>query len=203
MEVPADFSEGWPQYGDTLFGSGSDWQAEALIDSSPLPLTYATGYKKAGDAVVAAVETGFLPADHAAYPVCFLYRHYIELMLKGLIQLGYQFKGQNTSYPLHHRIRDLWETCRPLIEEACPDGNLSDTEVVQNHIDEFSKFDPSGEACRYDVNKQGSPSFRQNRQFNLATMREAMNRLSGFLEGRYDYVHELLQYQDEHISTDF
>jgi len=131
------------------------------------------------------------------YPICFLYRHHIELMLKALIKLGGQLRYGRADYPKDHRIRQLWQACRPLLEHACPDGNRADTQIVENCISEFAALDPSGESFRYDEDRQGNPNFTKDFQLNLGNMRDVMNRLSGFLTGSYDYMSELLQYPDE------
>ena len=207
MRILTDESQSaswWPQAGDSLIASGIDWETEALIDVSwDSFLTYAIGYKKAADSVVVAVEARETAADLAVYPVCFLYRHYIELMLKGLITLGNQLRDRTSDYPKHHRIRDLWNTCRPLVESACPEGDPADTQTVEKCILELASLDPSGEAFRYSEDKGGNPSLNKATQFSLANMRDVMNRLSGFLGGSYDYMHELLQYQADIDSESF
>lgn len=194
----------WLQNGDTLFASGLDWETEAQVGwSLDSFLTYAMGYKKAADSVVAAVETRDVAADLAVYPVCFLYRHHIELMLKALINLGRQLKDRSGGYPQNHKIRELWKICRPLLEHACPERKPEDTQSVEDCILEFASLDPSGEAFRYGEDKSGSPSFGTTTQFNLRNMRDVMRRLSGFLTGSYDYMHELLQYQADLDSEVF
>ena len=194
----------WPQKGDTLFASGVDWESQALIGVSwGSFLTCAIGYKEAGDCVVAAVEAGDIARDLAVYPVCFLYRHYIELMLKGLISLRNQLRDRMADYPKHHNIRELWGVCRPLLEYACPQGDPGDTQSVENCILELASLDPSGEAFRYSEDKSGNPSFEKATHLNLANMRDVMRRLSAFLGGSYDYTHELLQYQADIDSDSF
>lgn len=187
----------WPQKGDTLFASGPHWESEALLYVSwDSFLTYALGYKLAGDSVVASVEIRSIPADLAVYPACFLYRHYVESMLKALIKVGNQLLDGMADYPKdHHKIRKLWDICRPLLEEFCPEGDPAGTAAVEKCILEFDAMDPSGEVFRFAEYKDGSPSFKGRIQFSLTNMRDVMNRLSGFLEGSYDYMSELLQYQ--------
>jgi hypothetical protein len=45
----------WPQHGDSLFASGTDWESDAMVQ---VPwnslLTYALGYKEAADCLVHA-----------------------------------------------------------------------------------------------------------------------------------------------------
>ncbi len=187
-----------------MFASGVDWESQALLDASwDSLLTYALGYKEAANSVVDSVKARNIAPDLAVYPVCFLYRHYIELMLKGLIRLGNQLLSRTAEFPKHHSLRELWEACRPLLEDACQEGDQADTQTVEACIREFASLDPSGEAFRYGEDKSGNPSFNERTQFSLTNMRDVMNRLSGFFEGSYDYMHELLQYQADVDSESF
>ena len=157
----------WPRTGDTLFASGLDWEAEAQVGwSSDSLLAYAIGYKDAADLLVASVEARNIAADLAVYPICFLYRHHIELMLKGLIRLAYSLQSSALEYPKNHKIEELWRTYRPLLEEACPDRNQADTDTVEKCIIEFASLDPSGEAFRwrrYATPCSRGPRFRRSR----------------------------------------
>jgi hypothetical protein len=189
----------WPQKGDTLLASGIDWESEALVDvSSDSFLAYAFGYKTAADCVVASVEARRVAADRAVYPVCFLYRHYLELMLKGLIRLGNQLQDASADYPKdEHDLRKLWRECRVPLEDAGRLGNGSpaDVEAVEKCILELAALDPTSQAFRYGEDKGGKPSFKKRTQFSLTNMQDVMRRLSGFLEGSYDWMDELLQFQ--------
>lgn len=93
--------------------------------------------------------------------------------------------------------------CRPLIENACPDVDARDTQTVETCIKEFASLDPSGEAFRYSEDKKGNPNFEKRTQFSLTNMRDVMNRLSGFLQGSYNYMHELLQFQADVDSQSY
>ena len=186
----------WPQHGDSLFASGLDWEAEAKLGESWHPLlAYAMGYKEAADTVVEAVIAKKCPPDSVGYAVCFLYRHFIELMLKGLINLGTMLEERREDYPRDHSIYALWTKCRPLLELAFPNGEKVDTDAVENCIREMATLDPSGEAFRYAEDKKGRPTLRQPVQLDLANMRDVMDRMSGFLGGSYDALDELVQLQ--------
>jgi hypothetical protein len=195
----------WPQAGDSLFASSGAWESQALLDAPwDWFMQYAMGYKDAADAVVAAVEARQASPDSVGYATCFLYRHYIELMLKGLINVGNQLRNRTAEYPKNdHRIRELWAQARSFLEEACPEGNPTDAETVEKCILEFASIDPSGEASRYGEDTKGNPTFKNATQLSLTNMRDVMNRLSGFLEGSYDYMHELLQYQADVDADSF
>jgi hypothetical protein len=192
----------WPQKGDSLFASGIQWEKDALL-VAPWDwfISYALSYKEAADASVRAVEAGTVSPDTIVFATVFLYRHYLEVMLKGLIRIGHQLRDQTSAYPNdEHRIHALWQECKPLLEYSCHDGNQADTTIVENLICEFGTMDPSGVASRYGEHQDGKPTIKDRRQFSLTNMREVMNGLSGFLEGSYDCIHDLLQYQ---LDADF
>jgi hypothetical protein len=204
MAEPDESSARWPQKGDSLFVSGMDWETEALLDA-PFDwfLRYATSYKHVADTAVTRVEAHELLPDSVAFAVFYLYRHYIEVMLKGLIRIGHQLRDGTTEYPKHHRIRDLWLECRPLLEYAYQDGDPADTKTVEDCIFEFAAIDPSGEASRYGEDKSSKPTFTNPVQISLTNMRDVMGRLSGFIEGNYDYMYELLQFKADMNSEAF
>lgn len=183
----------------TLFRSGPDWESEALLGSSPdWFLGYAFSYKIAADNVVARVEAKEVSPDSVAYAVCFLYRHYVELMLKGLINIGTELESGRPTYPTDkHRIDRLWKTCRPLIEGASWGDATADLDEVEQCIAELTEMDPSGEAFRFGENRQGTPIHFKTKQFNLSNMRNVMSRIASFLEGSYDMMDELLYHQPE------
>lgn len=200
----------WPQKGDALFASSrgwEGWECEALIDApSDWFLDCALGYKNAADRVVASVEGRDLAADLAVYPVCFLYRHYIELMLKGLVRLGNQLRLTSADYPRDtHDLRKLWEECKAGLGDASKlaNGNPADIEAVEKCILEFAELDPTSQGFRYGEDNAGKPTVQERVQFNLANMRDVMNRLSAFLEGSYDWMDELLQFQADADSDSF
>lgn len=186
----------WPKSGDSLF-AGGDWEAEALAGgSSDWVLAYATAYKEAADAVVEAVQAKNVPPDAVSYAVVFLYRHYVELMLKGLIILGAKLEQINVDYSEDgHKIDLLWTRCRAFLERTFPDGEKADTDAVEERIKELISKDPSGEAFRYGEDKRGKPYLPEAVQFNLTNMRGVINGMAGLLEGSYDGMSELLQCQ--------
>jgi hypothetical protein len=163
-------------------------------------LSYASAYKEAADAVVEKVEAKNISPDTVGFAICFLYRHYVELMLKGLIYIGTMLESREAYFPKHHRIDELWRQCRPLLEKASPEGEKTDTDAVERCIKELASMDPSGEGFRFGEDKLGRPTLPTVIQVSLTNMREVMNRMAGFLEGSYDWMYELKQSEPD---TDF
>jgi hypothetical protein len=195
----------WPKVGDSLFAAGPSWETDALIENSfDWFISYAMSYKAAADAVVDSVDAKLVSADAVSYAVFFLYRHYVEVMLKGLINVGRMLEKRASSFPYSHGILGLWQECRPLLEATCPEGESKDTDAVEKCLQELHSLDPTGEAFRFGEQKDGNPTLPEiGIQMNLRNVRDVMGRIAGFLEGSFDWMHELLQHQADMDSESF
>jgi len=180
----------WPRKGDKLFRApddiGYDWWFNACLnfmDAAAQRYGYARGYKKAADVLVEYVGRAKRHQDVLVYPIVFLYRHYIELMLKCLIHDVRVLLRRPAKLPMHHKLKELWEECAPLLAEAFPDEPEQGFEAVADYIEQFSKVDPASTAFRYAQNKNGAPSVPGLKHINLANLCDVMDRLDSFLDG--------------------
>ena len=173
----------WPQSGDKLFEEGSDWWNNAVTDFRPGDwYPYVEGYRRAADVLVQHVAKHRSDTDLLVYPIAFLYRHYLELHLKTLIQEGSKLQ-ESQPKPRHtHDLGQLWQECRSVLEglsTQCPEADL---DAVEACIRELSEIDPRSMAFRYPVDKTGSPSCSQLGRVSLRQMAEVMARLAGLLD---------------------
>ena len=183
----------WPESGDSLLALGIDWRAEALLTDDPdWIVSYALSFKHAAEIVVSSVNFGSVPPDSVSYPILCLYKHYLELMLKGLICIGRGLLREGVDFPKTHSLKQLWNIFRPLIEDVCPEGDRAEINAVERCIFEM---DAIGEGCRYGRDKKGLPTLPEKLQISLSNVFQVMRRIAGFLEGSYDWMDELLQYQ--------
>lgn len=122
------------------------WQADAQLEADGNWYPYVAGYKDAADKVIDATKNEYL--DSLVYPVMFLYRHYLEIMLK---QMLWEFRsfhlylekyhgnmedntGSEKGDPiLKHDLLKIWKELRKLIEKAWRDEEdlsfLADVEL--------------------------------------------------------------------------
>ena len=72
-----------------IFTSDVDWRFNACLNwtNDTLEL-YVIGYKEAADKLVENIMDTPRYQDTLVFPICFLYRQYIELRLKELIKSG-------------------------------------------------------------------------------------------------------------------
>ena len=102
--------ESWQLPIEPIFSSDGDWRCNACLnwfhDSLEL---YAYGYKDAADTLVAKVMMTGRHQDYLVFPICFLYRQYIELRLKEIIRSGRSLLDDLEAFPKHHKILNLWD----------------------------------------------------------------------------------------------
>ncbi len=127
--------------------------------------------------------------DYGIAPLSFLFRHYIEIKLKGLIL----HKGGH--FGLTHDIDKLLSNLKNLVESE----RLSDETCLI--IEEFQNLDKNSDGFRYPYTTKDTPSLQDKNDFlkyfnSLSTFKEmvefVMNDLTE-LEGDMDYEKENLE----------
>lgn len=133
-------------------------------------------YTQAADALVEAAIADHGKLDVLVSPICFLYRHVLELTLKDLLWAArYVIDGTRDAVGGHRLSpiwRDLLSAARHLLARDFP---LSNTEVEQ--LDTFFKrvdsHDPQSDAFRYTTDRRGQRTHQSLSHVNLAALRSA------------------------------
>ena len=152
--------------------------------------------------------------DALAYPVLFLFRHYLELRLKDIIWMANVLCERG--FPDHtrpdlsrlwsrHGLPHLWQQVRDLAAELGLPGGKS-WEYVGRCIHEFSEVDPKSQAFRYltdptgkDLHpiQPGSRGKERVRHVNLGALGRVMARVVTMLEGLRTELGEMQDGLDE------
>jgi len=121
---------------------------------------------------------------HVVYPVVFLYRHNIELLLKLLIKDSLEILEREGRVPMHHEIDGLWAKAWPLVDEAFGEAiwERSQHGHVTRLLSEWVKFDPNGEAARYPNDKRDTRHFEELDLLNVRHFADVAERLSEYLD---------------------
>ncbi|MDH4028383.1 MAG: hypothetical protein OEU95_06100 [Nitrospirota bacterium] len=169
---------------DPLFKSDNDYHNNACINWSHDPLElYIKGYKEAADSLVNKVIKTKTQQDTLVYPICFLYRQYIELRLKEIIRTGRELLDEGRSFPQHHKIKTLWPTAKTILNEVYKDDTDSpDLLFVEHIIMEFSSLDPESFAFRYPFDKFGVNPLEGIYHINLRHLYDCINNFSEVIE---------------------
>ena len=180
----------WPKKGDGAFKpsvpSADKSQLEAFI--MPNDGSYLVGFQWAADMIVDAAKTNDRNPDNLFFPVAYLYRHHLELMLKEMVRLGVRVGSLDECKDIlgEHNLHKLWNKSKQLIKEVWPDSPDDDLKTVEQVILEFHKLDPTGQAFRYardskgGLHLQGGPNC-----VDLGNLKATVDAVSRFLDAAW------------------
>jgi hypothetical protein len=139
-------------------------------------------YDAAAALVDLAIEKGRMGESYF-FPICYLYRQYIELSLKHLVALGNRINSEETAELRTHNLTDLWKRCRPVIQMVFPHDDQSQVAALERLLNEFQRIDPSSTAFRYEDEAQKLHDVHNLNNISLANLAEVMRRVALLLNG--------------------
>ena len=167
-----------------LFEAGPDWWNNACLNWSHSQLNlYVAGYKEAADIIVREVMEHHRNQDVLVFPVVFLYRHYIELQLKGIIAYLHKLLDEPAEVPAGHRIDVLWGEARSLWKRA--DLYPEDASFIRatDLITELARCDEKSTTFRYPFERDGSRPLAGISHINLRNTAERIAEVAEVLKG--------------------
>ncbi|WGM47826.1 hypothetical protein KOAAANKH_02711 [Brevundimonas sp. NIBR10] len=182
----------WPQAGDRLFTVSPDWDGNATLVKPPHSrmVLMMTGYKRAGDLMVAHATDDRGDRDTLVFPILFNYRQFIELSLKYLIAT-YGPSVEVEAIWKSHDLSVLWTRFRTVVEGfgvADPDGA---DEAVGRIVAEFAVVDPGSFSHRYPVDTKGRPIALALDHVDLVALADVMNTVDDYFTGCDGYLDAL------------
>jgi len=188
-----------PSSEDKLFTSADDWTNACLNFFHDGWTLYAIGYKDAADILVEHIEKrqhGH-PQDFLVYPIIFLYRQYLELSMKDLINQARKFFDDLTPFRQHHRINELWKLCDKLLDQISPGDSAEYRKEIGRLMEEFAQVDPLSFSFRYPEDKDGNPTLPGLDYINIRSVREVVRKISVILEGAGAMIFEGISHKSE------
>lgn len=180
--APIDETGAFPGPGDTLFPGAPARTAARSQSSGQAWYDYTTGYKEAADLLVAHVEATGRRADKLGYPILFLYRQHLELVVKNLIRVCCDALGRAQDFPKHHRLDQLWHTCAGLLLEVAPGTSVDEVRETTRLFRELSIADPNADGFRFPEDTRGHASLVGSVDVNLSSVRDIVEKMSFFLD---------------------
>jgi len=173
-----------PSADDAIFQSAENGWDNACLHYAPNGwLTYALGYKEAADRLVAELERERRRQDVLVYPIVYLYRHYLELAIKGLIRQAQKLLEDPIRVPAKHTIVQLWSTCSVLLGRVSPNDSLEEQDQIGRLLREFEAIDPTCTAFRYPVDTKGNQSLPGVRHIDVPNVRDVIGKIAVILDG--------------------
>ncbi len=150
---------------------------------------YSAGYRLAAKNLTAQLLKDTSDKAVLFYPIFFLYRHHIELLLKRMIRNATRLLNQNLTEEQRHRlgrhkIDDLWMDLSPMLaglssssgcDEAVLDG-------ISSYIKQIAELDPDGQRARYSHTTRGDQSMSADNPMDFENFTRFMETLADCLE---------------------
>jgi len=187
---------------EPIFASDKDWHCNACLNwSGDAMELYILGYKKAADNLVAQVMETSRHQDSLVFPVCFLYRQYIELRLKEVIRSGRRLLDEPGVFPPHHKIQHLWDCAVSILKKVFAEEiEPPDLSIASHVVAEFSKLDPESVAFRYPIDKQGANPLEGLRHINLRRVAEYVDAFAKIMDAGSMAISVYLDHKNEMTS---
>ena len=181
-----------------LFAGAKDWQNNACISFPAERLElYTQGYKQAADTLVETVITTTSHQDLLVYPILFLYRHYLELRLKGIISDGKRLLDDDNGFPEHHRLIDLWSIVKGVTRKVWQSNDPPEFEYIDHILSELSELDSGSMTFRYPIDKQGHNALKNITYINIRQAAEMIEEAAEFLDSVRMNLTTFIDYQND------
>lgn len=191
---------------DTRLCSYFGWE----FNNSHAFYNYVVGYKKAADATYEAFEKAVISSDiettdTICYPLVFLYRHIMELLLK----FSYiRIKTIRTSEDIksflnkNHDLQKLWDSVK--IDFGRLSKRLGDdfnSEAIEHYISEFIKYDQKSMAYRYPIEKNLDRFHGKGQYLNIPLLKKSMDKFFYYMVHIVDRLSD--NYEDDDCDPEF
>ncbi len=183
IDLNADLSERpWPDETTSVFCAGDPSRDLAWIPQTASQWhRYADGYKEAADRLYQSWCQ--ISSDDLVFPLVFLYRQYIELRLKELLQSVANLLDLPKNWECSHNMEDLWRRLRSRLQSASPEQPERDFDNAERLILELQARDPISMGFRYPEDKHGKRHLEDMQHLDVVNFFTAMQQLSAFLDG--------------------
>ncbi|RWQ89270.1 MAG: hypothetical protein EOS85_01450 [Mesorhizobium sp.] len=184
---------------NALFREGPNTELNACVGENGGPydlIDYGKGFFDGAQEITKAVQTGNPMVDLLVYPICFSFRHGIELYVKALVKTASKFNGSKRTYQKTHSIDEYWKM---IVEEfdKLDDRIIDKTEIgiAGDIIADFVQIDPTGQVFRYPEDLKGNAHLTGLKLINVEVLSDGMKMLHGLLENWYYRLEDTMEYR--------
>ncbi|WP_372715965.1 hypothetical protein [Novipirellula sp.] len=159
------------------------------------------GYYLAANNLLAQTKESGADRDLLVFPICYLFRHTIELQLKSVICLSRQLFDEPVNAPKHHKILDLWTLSKGFLRRAEP-GKSDPVEFrrLDEIIKNFAEVDYDAQAFRFPTASDDLPTLTKVHEISLSEVGNDANFATLFLGGCEDWLGEFLDFKNWETS---
>jgi hypothetical protein len=189
----------WPAKGDKLFKGVSDQNDEIWNGHRDMQWSlYSYGYQEAFKLLGIEALSNDSKKKVLVFPIVFLFRHYIELILKQINKIGSPLLGEKPDYETTHILKDLWDQTRKIIVNVWPDKKNEDLNIVDDCLKELIQKDTDSMRFRYPEDREKKAVYLPDYgDFNMRNFFEVSEKISNFLEGSLTGIYEYRKNSEE------
>ena|GEM_PF-2133280 len=194
-----------------VFKRSTEWWKNAIVSESDVTkYAYSFGYKKAGDILAEKVLNDRFMIDALFLPICYCYRHFIEVSLKeSIIEVTLLINGgrygslEGIECDLEtlkkllegkngHNLKWLWEELEKRMDAAIEPRDKEWDEKIKGYILAFHQLDEKSQAFRYPLDKKtGEMHFKGERHYDIEHIQKCAKEIEMYFNGLDGYVSQL------------
>lgn len=205
----------WLEKGDILFKEGENPQEYAYFGwQSSMGLGvmyygYITGYKEAADTLVdyslSSLTKGQIGiADMYVFPICFMYRQFMELALKSIyvcFSSDDDTKKEKNINKVSHNLEKTWKIVRPIIEKYSLEEEKKDIDVAEDYILQMHNYQKSSFEFRYPTEKNGKIIHEKWQYIDLVNLKDKMERFYNYYIGISEQIPTILIRRTQNVDN--
>jgi len=212
-----------PRKSDVLFRAAETGTNACISYWHNVNYPYKNGFRMAAGRLALQVCNSHADQDSLVYPILYLYRHHLELVLKDIFRTLADLLDRSVSDVEEkalgrHDLVPLWELIAPLLEPLCSFAGenpipAEDVEGVRSYLKQLNEHDPDGQRFRYATVRVRPPknsnlpvkherSIKEAlRLVNIRVFASHMEQLADYLEGLEVWAAHLLQARQDMLSN--
>lgn len=152
---------------------------------------YAQGYFTATKLLLANVKGGDVLLDIIVYPICFNFRHAVELFIKYAITDLAKATQSNHKFKNKHTLERNWRAAKRLLMKINP--SAEDMAYFDKVVCAIEEVDPNGQIFRYPESIKGSRHLEDWSVINLAVIESHNQETSGIAHRWHHGIEGVLQ----------
>lgn len=153
---------------------------------------YADGFKRAAQLLISSVQSTY-EINTVVFPILFLCRHHIELMLKEIIGYGLYLNEEVRPPPGGHDLQNLWKEAKAYIRKEISDVSTDESENIEHLILEIHALDATSEGSRYPVIKKRTQGGR-NASFSWDSPHINLDELDVKMKTIGEFLHKVANF---------
>jgi hypothetical protein len=139
---------------------------------------YSAGYFRGTRILLSAMseQRNSVRIDTLVYPICFNFRHAIELYIKYMVTDLSTALQLEKKFRFDHTILKNWETAKQLAKDATLPAEEDEIDFFDQTVAAVSEVDPNGQIFRYPETIKGDQHLAEWSHINLKVVELALER---------------------------